>query len=95
MAEAHNGTFKAELVKLHGPWRTGRQLEIAVIEWIDWYHASRLHGEIDDVPPFEHEAHWYLHNTPALTAGTHLTALRETRGGSTPMDEARAQRLDA
>jgi hypothetical protein len=22
MAEALNGTFKAELIKLHGPWRT-------------------------------------------------------------------------
>lgn len=71
MAEALNGTFKAELVTLHGPWRTRRQLEIAVIEWIDWYNASRLHGEIGDVPPFEHENHWYRQNTPAPTAGTH------------------------
>ena len=35
MAESLNGTFKAELVKLHGPWRTRSQLEIAIIEWID------------------------------------------------------------
>ena len=42
MAEALNGTFKAELVKLHGPWRTRRQLEIAIIEWIDW---SRYAGD--------------------------------------------------
>jgi putative transposase len=71
MAEALNGTFKAELVKLHGPWRTRRQLEIAVIEWIDWYNASRLHSEIGDVPPLEHETHWYPQNTPAITAETH------------------------
>jgi len=70
MAEALNGTFKHELVKLHGPWRTRHQLEIAIIEWIDWYNASRLHGEIGDIPPLEHEAHWYRHNTPALSAGT-------------------------
>ena len=31
MAEALNGTFKSELVKLHGPWRTRAQLEIAII----------------------------------------------------------------
>ena len=37
MAEALNGTFKAELVTLHGPWRTRRQLELAIVEWIDWY----------------------------------------------------------
>jgi len=35
MAEALNGAFKAELVTLHGPWRTRRQLEIALVEWID------------------------------------------------------------
>jgi putative transposase len=71
MAEALNGTFKAELVKLHGPWRSRQQLEIAIIEWIDWYNATRLHGEIGDIPPLEHEADWYRHNTPALTAGNH------------------------
>ncbi len=32
MAEALNGTFKAERVTLHGPWRTRRQLEIAIVE---------------------------------------------------------------
>jgi putative transposase len=66
-----NGTFKTELVTLHGPWRTRRQLELAIIEWIDWYNASRLHGEIGDIPPLEHEANWYRHNTLALAAGTH------------------------
>lgn len=65
MAESLNGTFKAELVKLHGPWRTRGQLEIAIIEWIDWYNAMRLHGEIGDVPPAEHEADWYRHNPTA------------------------------
>jgi putative transposase len=34
MAEALNGTFKAELVKLHGPWRTRAELETAIINWI-------------------------------------------------------------
>jgi len=42
MAEALNGTFKAELIKLHGPWRTRHQLEIAIIEWVDW---SRYAGD--------------------------------------------------
>jgi len=29
MAEALNGTSKAELVGLHGPWRSRRQLEMS------------------------------------------------------------------
>jgi putative transposase len=71
MAESLNGTFKAELVRLHGPWRTRAQLEFAIIEWIDWYNERRLHGEIGDIPPVEHETHWYRHNTPVTTTGHH------------------------
>ena len=36
MAEALNGTFKAKLATLSGPWRILRQLELAIVEWIDW-----------------------------------------------------------
>ena len=70
MAESLNGTFKAELIKLHGPWRTRDATEIAIIEWIDWYNAVRLHTEIGDIPPAEHEAHWYHHNPAAPAALT-------------------------
>jgi transposase InsO family protein len=48
MAEALNGTFKAELVYLHRPWRTCYRLEIAIIERIDWYNEDRLHGSEGD-----------------------------------------------
>lgn len=41
MAGALNGRFEAELVTLHGPWRTRHQLEIAVIECIDRYEHRR------------------------------------------------------
>jgi transposase InsO family protein len=44
--------------------------EIAIIERIDWCNAVRLHGEIGDVPPAEHEADWYRHN-PAARDGRH------------------------
>ena len=70
MIESLNGTFKAELIKLHGPWRTRDATEIAIIEWIDWYNAVRLHGEIGDIPPVEHEAGWYRHNPAAREAVT-------------------------
>jgi putative transposase len=69
MAEALNGTFKAELVGLHGPWRTRRQLEIAIVEWIDWYNHRRLHSEIGHIPPVEHEQLWYRQQDLALVAG--------------------------
>lgn len=66
MAEALNGTYKAELIHPRGPWRTRRQVEFATIEWIDWYNTTRLHTEIGDVPPLEHEQHWLDAQTPAI-----------------------------
>ena len=59
MAEALNGSFKAELIELQGPWRTRRELEIAIVKWIDWYNHRRLHSAIGDVPPAEHENAWH------------------------------------
>ena len=47
------------------------KLEIAVIEWIYWYNASRLHGEIGDIPPAEYELDWYLHHAGDITAENH------------------------
>jgi putative transposase len=70
MAEALNGTYKAELIRRRGPWRTRAQAEFATIEWIDWYNTARLHSEIGDIPPAEHEAQWHRNNTPAIMATT-------------------------
>ncbi|WP_438361846.1 IS3 family transposase [Micromonospora sicca] len=56
MAEAFNSLFKAELVRNKGPWRGLDDLEIATVEYIDWYNNRRLHGELEHVPPAEYEA---------------------------------------
>ncbi len=40
------------------------------IEWIDWYNAVHLHGEIGDTPPAEREADWYRHDRAAPAALT-------------------------
>ncbi|WP_432825453.1 IS3 family transposase [Dactylosporangium sp. CA-092794] len=71
MAEAFNSLYKAELVRNRGPWRGLDDLEMATVEYIDWYNNRRLHGELGHVPPAEHEA---------LHAMTHpLTATLETK----------------
>jgi len=71
MAEAFNSLYKAELVRNKGPWRGLDDLEMATVEYIDWYNNRRLHGELGHVPPAEHEA---------LHAMTHpVTANLETR----------------
>jgi putative transposase len=56
MAEAFNSLFKAELVRNKGPWHGLDDLEMATVEYIDWYNNRRLHGELGHVPPAEHEA---------------------------------------
>ena len=71
MAEALNGTYKAELIRRQGPWRTRAGAEFATIEWIDWYNTARLHTEIGDIPPLEHEAQWHRAQPPAIMATTH------------------------
>ncbi|MGB3437316.1 MAG: IS3 family transposase [Actinophytocola sp.] len=71
MAEAFNSLYKAELVRNKGPWQGIDDLEIATVEYIDWYNNRRLHGELGHLPPTEHEA---------LHAMTHpVTATLETR----------------
>lgn len=68
MAEAFNSLYKAELVRNKGPWRGLDDLEMATVEYIDWYNNRRLHGELDHVPPIEYEA---LHAmTQQVTAPT-------------------------
>lgn len=56
MAEALNSLYKAELVRNKGPWRGLDDLEMATVEYIDWYNNRRLHGELGYAPPAEHEA---------------------------------------
>ena len=69
MAEPLNGMFKAELVTLHGPWRTRRQLELAIVKWINWYNYRRPHSEIGDIPPAEQESNWYRQQDLVTTTG--------------------------
>lgn len=67
MAEALNGTFKAELIHRR-TWRTRDQVELAVVEWVSWYNHQRLHSAIGNIPPVEYEANYYRSlNAPAPT----------------------------
>jgi putative transposase len=64
MAESAIGLYKNELIHRHGPWKTTEQVEIATLEYIDWWNMRRLHTEIGDIPPAEKEAMYYAEAAP-------------------------------
>ena len=75
-AEALNKLCKKELIWRRGPWRGLDDVELATLEWVDWYNNSRLHGHCGDIPPAEHEEAYYADVTTApATAETAQPAL--------------------
>ena len=62
LAESVIGLYKTELVRKRGPWKTVDELEIATLEWVDWYNHRRLHSSTDNIPPAEYEARYYANN---------------------------------
>jgi putative transposase len=83
LAESVIGLFKTELIKPRGPWRTAGQVEIATLEYVDWFNHRRLYEACGDIPPAELEAAYYSQNT-GPHRGDRVTnlSLRTRRGGS-------------
>ena len=69
MAEAVNGLYKAELIRMQGPWRTVEEVELATLEYVWWWNHERLHGELGMRTPLEVEQAYYAEteSLPALT----------------------------
>jgi putative transposase len=55
LAESTIGLYKAEVIEHEGPWRSFEQVELATLEWVDWYNNSRLHSACGGLPPVEYE----------------------------------------
>jgi putative transposase len=54
MAESFVDTFKTELIK-DRVWQSRSQVELAVLEYVDWFNNRRLHESLGDIPPVEFE----------------------------------------
>ncbi len=54
-AESVIGLFKTELIRRRGPWKGLDDVELATLEWVDWFNHRRLHSYCQNVPPAEFE----------------------------------------
>ncbi len=59
LAETINGLYKAEVIHRRQTWRTVEAVELATLEWVDWFNKRRLLSSIGDIPPAEAEANYY------------------------------------
>ncbi len=59
LAETINGLYKTEVIHRCGPWRSYDAVEMATLEWVDWFNNRRLLEPIGNIPPAEAEAHYY------------------------------------
>jgi transposase InsO family protein len=68
LAETVIGLFKTEVIHRQGPWRSLEAVEVATMNWVDWYNNRRLLGSIGDIPPAEAEASHYAALEPTPVA---------------------------
>lgn len=61
MAESVIGLYKRECVRHDGPFRTVDELELATLDWVDWFNHDRLHSALAHRPPVEYEQQYYRH----------------------------------
>ena len=73
MAESVIGLYKTELVRNKGPWRGLDDLELATLEWVDWWNHRRLLEPIGRIPPAEAEAAFYSQEVSVTGTGTQGT----------------------
>ena len=59
LAETINGLYKAEVIHRRGPWPSFEAVELATLEWVDWFNNRRLLELIGNIPPAEAEARYY------------------------------------
>ena len=70
LAESIIGLSKTELVRNSGPWRSLEDLELATLEWVDWFNHRRLLHRNGRVPPAEAEDAYYRQHHPGHQART-------------------------
>jgi putative transposase len=83
LAETINGLYKAEVIWRQRSWPSASAVEMATLNWVEWFNNHRLFGPIGYIPPAEAEANYYAAvETLDMVASLKPNSLQETRGGS-------------
>lgn len=70
LAETVIGLYKTEVIHHRGPWRNLEAVELATLEWVDWFNKRRLLESIGYITPVEfEEAYYRSQEPPAMVAG--------------------------
>ena len=59
LAETINGLYKTEVIHKDGPWKGLEQVELATLDWVDWFNNHRILRSLGDIPPSEYEMLYY------------------------------------
>lgn len=59
LAEMAIGLFKTDVIRRLGPWRSLEAVELATLDWVDWFNHRRLLEPIGNILPAEAEARFY------------------------------------
>lgn len=64
LAETLIGLFKTQVIHRRGPRRSFESVEVATLEWVDWFNNRRRLQPIGNIPPAEAEAAYYAKLEP-------------------------------
>ncbi len=60
LAETVNGLYKTEVIEyLKADWQGLADVQLATLNWVDWFNKERVHSALDYVSPFDFEAMYY------------------------------------
>ena len=59
MAETIICLYKTEVINREGPWKKLEAVELATMDWVDWFNNRRLMEPIGDIPPAVFEQLYY------------------------------------
>lgn len=75
-------SFDKPLDLVKGLWKGLEQVELATLDWVDWFNNKRLLSSIGDIPPVEYEKNYYRQLAENAAACLKQIRLRIYRGDS-------------